>query len=58
MESRKMAQINLFAKQKQRHRQRKKKMYGHQGGQQEDGINWEIGINIYTLLILMHKMDN
>ena len=27
MESRKMAQINLFAKQKQRHRQRKKNVW-------------------------------
>ena len=47
MESRKMIQMNLFAKQKQRHR-RREQTYGHQGGK-EEWDDWEIGIDIYTL---------
>ena len=43
-----MVQINLFIKQKQSHRCRKQ-TYGYQGGR-GGGINWENGINIYTLL--------
>ena len=50
MESRKMIQMNLFAKQKQKHR-RREQMYGYQGGK-EGGMNWEIGIDMYTLLCI------
>ena len=41
--------MNLFTKQKQSHRC-KKQAYGYQGG--KGGINWEIGIDIYTLLYI------
>ena len=27
-------------------------MYGHQGGFGRDGVNWEIGTDIYTLLCI------
>ena len=47
VESRKMVQMNLFAKQKQSRRCRKQ-TYGYQGGKGEGGMNWEIGIDIYT----------
>ena len=46
--------MNWFAKQKQRHRYREQ-MYGHQGGKagaEGDGMNWEIGIDIYTLICI------
>ena len=46
----KMLQMNLFTKQKQSHRQRKQ-IYGYQmvnGG----GVDWEFGINRYTLLYI------
>ena len=46
-----MAQMNLFTKQKQSHR-RRKQTYGYQGGKGGGGINWEIGIDIYTLLCI------
>ena len=51
-----MVQMNLFAKQKQRHRCREQ-TYGHQGGK---GVwmNWEIGIDIYTLFDTMYKIEN
>ena len=49
-----MVQMILFAKQKFRHRCREQ-TYGHQGGGRRGGMNWEIGINIYTLLILHIK---
>ena len=42
--------MNLFTKQKQSHRCRKKS-YGYQGGK-GGGINWEIGIDIYTLICI------
>ena len=42
VESRKMLQVNLFAKQKQSHRCREQ-TYGYQGG-----MNGEIGVDIYT----------
>ena len=42
-----MVQMNLFARQKQRHR-RRKQMYEHQGGKGGGGMNWEIGIDMYT----------
>ena len=41
--------MNLFTKQKWSHRCRKQ-TYGYQGGKR--GINWEIGIDIYTLLYI------
>ena len=42
--------MNLFTKQKQTHRLRKQ-IYGYQGVRQ-GGINWEIGIDIYTRLYI------
>ena len=45
----KMIQMNLFTKQKQTHRLRKQ-TYGYQRGKPGGGINWEFGIDIYTLL--------
>ena len=47
----KMIQMNLFTKQKQTHRLRKQ-TYGYQRGKIGGGINWEFGIDIYTLLYL------
>ena len=44
-----MVQTNLFTKQKLSHRCRKQ-TYGYQGGRA--GINWEIGIDIYTPLYI------
>ena len=51
-----MVQMNWFAGQKWRHRCREQ-MYGHQGGKVagSDGggggvMNWEIGIDMYTLI--------
>ena len=51
-----MVQMNRFAGQKLRHRCREQ-MYGHQGGKamgSGDGgvMNWEIGIDIYTLICI------
>ena len=46
-----MVEINLFAKQKQRHRCREQ-TYGYQGGEGEGGMNWEIETDIYTLLCI------
>ena len=43
--------MNLFTKQKQSHR-RRKQTYGFQGGKGGEGINWEIRIDIYTLLYI------
>ena len=44
--------MNLFTKQKQSHRCRKQ-TYGYQGGKGEGrGINWETGIDMYTLLYI------
>ena len=40
--------MNLITKQKQRHR---KQIYNYQKGK-ERGINWEFGINRYTLLYI------
>ena len=42
--------MNLFTKQKQSHRCGKQ-TYGYQG-KRAGGINWEIGIDIYTLLYI------
>ena len=47
-----MVQMNRFAEQKLRHRCREQ-TYGHQGGKAAGGeggvMNWEIGIDMYTL---------
>ena len=46
--------MNRFARQKQRHRCREQ-TYGHQGGKVGGGggeMNWEIGIDIYTLMCI------
>ena len=47
-------QMILFTKQKQRHRCREKNM-DTKGGNRMDWMNWEFGIDIYTLLILCIK---
>ena len=55
VEPRKMVQMKQFAGQKQRHRCREQ-TYGHQGGKvarwRGGGMNWEIGIDIYTLICI------
>ena len=56
VERRKMVQMSQFAGQKLRHRCREQ-MYGHQGGNTVGvgvgGVmNWEIGIDIYTLICI------
>ena len=47
--------MNWFARQKQRHRCREQ-TYGHKGGKARGrgggGMNWEIGIDIYTLIFI------
>ena len=48
VESKKMIQMNLFAKQTPRHR---KQTYGYQGIR-GGGINWKTGIDTYTLLYI------
>ena len=45
----KMVQMNLFTKEKQSHRCRKQ-TYGYQW-EIRGGINWEIGIDMYTLYV-------
>ena len=51
-----MVQMNQFAGQKLRYRSRGK-TYGHQGGKAAGGggcgvMNWEIGIDMYTLMCI------
>ena len=50
-----MVQMNWFAGQKLRQRCREQ-TYGHQGGKVVGGsggaMNWEIGIDIYTLIYI------
>ena len=49
-----MVQMNQFAGQKLRHRCREQ-TYGHQGGKVVCGgvgMNWEIGIDMYTLMCI------
>ena len=46
-----MMQMNLFTKQKQTHRHRKQ-TYSYQREKGGGGINWEFGINRYTLLYI------
>ena len=43
--------MNLFTKQKQTHRLREQ-THGYQGGRVGKGIDWEFGIDTYTLLYL------
>ena len=43
--------MNQFARQKQKHRCREQ-TYGHQGGKGGGGMNWEIGIDTYTLICI------
>ena len=50
VESRKMVEMNLSAKQKWRHKHREQS-HGYQGGR-GGGRNWEIGIDIDTLLCI------
>ena len=52
-----MVRMNLSAKQKQRCRC-KEQMYGHLGGEGENGKNWEIGIDLYTLRIKLVTNKN
>ena len=56
VEPRKMVQMNWFAGQRLRHRCREQ-MYGHKGGKAAGGEgggvrNWEIGIDMYTLMCI------
>ena len=46
-----MIQMNLFTKQKKTHRLRER-TYGYQGEGWGGGIDWEFGIDMYTLLYL------
>ena len=50
-----IVQMNRFAEQKLRHRSREKS-YGHQVGKAAGGgggvMNWEIGIDMYTLMCI------
>ena len=49
-----MVQMNRFAGQKLRHRCREQ-TYGRQGGKVEwgaGGMNWEIGVDMYTLMCI------
>ena len=51
-----MVEMNRFAEQKLRHRCREQ-TYGHQGGNTAGGggwggMNWEIGIDMYTLMCI------
>ena len=56
MEYKKIVQMNLFAQQKQSHMCRKQ-IYGYQQGK-GGGINWEIEIDIYTLLYIKQVSNN
>ena len=56
MEPRKIVQMNQFAGQKLRPRCREQ-TYGHQGGKAAaggggSGMNWETGIDMYTLMCI------
>ena len=44
-----MIQTKLFPKQKLRHREREQ-VIGHKGRKEAGGMNWEIGMDIQTLL--------
>ena len=47
--------MNLFTKQKQSHRCRKQ-TYGY-WGEGVGGINWKVGIDMYTLLYIKQKTN-
>ena len=57
-----MVQMNRFAEQKLRHRCREQ-TYGHQRGKAAGGwggggvMNWEIGIDMYTLMCIKWKTN-
>ena len=46
-----MIQMNVFAKQKQRHKWREKKVWTPKG-KGMGGMNWEIVVDMYTLLCI------
>ena len=51
--------MNLFAKQKYRHRHREQ-TYGYQAEERGGGMNWEVGIYVYTvssIQLLSHVSD-
>ena len=48
VESKNMLQMNLFTKQKQIHSLRKQ-IYGYQVGRMRVGIDWDLGIDVYTI---------
>ena len=50
LKKKKKITMNLFTKQKKRHRCKKEKMVTK--GKSGEGINWEIGIDIYILLYI------
>ena len=57
-----MVQMNWFAGQKLRYRCREQ-TYGHQGGKAVGGgaggvMNWEIGIDMYTLMCIKLMTNN
>ena len=55
VEPRKMVQMNQFAWQKLRHRCREKRTDikgGKRGGGGGGVLNWEIGIDVYTLICI------
>ena len=51
-----MIQMNLFTKQKQTHRHRKLTMVT-KGERVGRGINWEFGINTFTLLYIIYIIN-
>ena len=57
-----MVQMNRFARQKSRHRCREQ-TYGHQvgkaavGGGDGGGMNWEFGVDMYTLMCIKWMTD-
>ena len=55
VESREMAQMNLFAKQKQKHRLENNLIDTKR--ERADQMNWEIGIDIYTLLCIKQVVN-
>ena len=54
MKSRKMIHRILFAKQKQKHKCREQ-TYGYQGAKGGSEMNWETGVDVYTVSILCIK---
>ena len=48
----KMIQTNLLTKQKQTHRLRENELMVTRGARVGEGIDWEIGIDVYILLYL------